>query len=1577
MNTLEHPTLRRWTYFATMAALAVGMLGATALFEWHARAETLDRYFDTATDNVRGFEAQLTQTFNVIDMTLAGAADIDPVRGTAGAASKALGASMRLAPYLRSLSILDAHGTIVASSDGRNVGRTVAHADYLPPPGDAVPALRVGPPWIGRDFDAGRPSTPEQPAGARAPNFVPVAREVVLESGRRVTVLAAVNSDYFVNQYSQMLDSADGTVEMLRADGTLLLSTDTTARPGASDKADGALTRLAQSAFGHFEERDEDGRAVLTAYRASQAYPIVIVVHLDKQRALAGWRESATATVLAVVAGLAFTMALATWYYLRLERAARLRAEAEAAVRVSEAHHRNTFETAAVGIAHASPDGRLLRCNPHLCEMLGYSADELARKTISEITHPDDMAEDRVLKQRLFAGEIPFYRFEKRYLRRSAEAVWVRVTVSLAHDAEGRVEYMPAIVEDIHLRKLTHVALQALNTDLTGDAFLRQMTLTLTTLLGVEVAFIGETAAGTTRRFNTRAMCVDGHIVADLAVDLTGTPCETVTGNELRIFADQVQRQFPGATTLATLGIESYAAVPLGNSTAQGAPVGVLAIMSRHPLRHTEAIEALLPLLALRVGSELVREREAQKFRDLFDSSPGAVFLIDHHDVIRMSSRAGERMFGWEPQDVVGRKLAVLFPADHAAGCESLYRTFVESGSAGPVDSGLTDVWSARRDGSVFPAHVRLHVLETAEGRTTVLHVQDITERKRAEQELRERQVLLSMAGRVAHLGGWSLELPDRRLIWSDVVAEIHDEPVGFSPSLEQGIDYFVPEYQGIVRAAVERCIADGTPYDLEVEKISARGRRIWVRTMGEAERDAQGRIVRIQGAFQEITERKRDQDALRELNTELESRVRTRTAELNLAREHAEQANRAKSAFLAAMSHEIRTPMNGVVGMIDVLEQSNLRSAQAEIVKTIRESAHALLTIVDDVLDFSKIEAGQFQVDSEPMAVADVVEGACDTLDSLAGKQGVELTLYTDPAIPARVLGDAARLRQVLLNLAGNAIKFSSGGARAGRVSVRASLVESSLLQSVLELSVADNGIGMDQATLARLFAPFTQADDSTTRRFGGTGLGLSISQRLVDMMGGTIDVHSEPGRGSTFTVRLPLTSLPATAAPRDEAFGVAGLCCLVIGAPQGLADDLAVYLAHGGALVHRAPSRAAALQWFGACAPGLWIGVLADTDTWPDAALAELFAVCGSRPDLQARFVTIERGQRRRPRMRAVDVVSLDRDVMHRAAFVQAVALAAGRITARTLDGPPLGDDTLPAPLSIQDASALDRLILVAEDNEINQLVLQRQLAVLGYTAHIARNGREALECTCQRDYPLLITDLHMPEMDGYELAAAVRAAEAGRRRMPIVALTANALKSEARRCGEFGMDDYMTKPLQLANLKAMLRRWLPAASPEATASTTATVATSDRQVASAQPALPAPCVLPEPTEPPVSPGSSSAHPVAPATALDVSVLMAQVGDEPEVVGAFLREFRVGASKATGALRAACGSRQAAEVEAVAHKLKSSARSVGALALGELCEHIEAAGRDGRLDTVAQLWPRFETEMAAVDRFLGASHH
>jgi len=556
---------------------------------------------------------------------------------------------------------------------------------------------------------------------------------------------------------------------------------------------------------------------------------------------------------------------------------------------------------------------------------------------------------------------------------------------------------------------------------------------------------------------------------------------------------------------------------------------------------------------------------------------------------------------------------------------------------------------------------------------------------------------------------------------------------------------------------------------------------------------------------------------------------------ELIAAKDEAQQFSDAKSSFLSTMSHEIRTPMNGVIGMIDVLRQTSLQSSQVEMVDLIRESAHSLLHIIEDVLDFSKIEVGRLVIERAPMPVADLVEKACGLLSYLAAKKGVEFTLFIDPAIPEVVLGDALRLRQVLVNLASNAIKFASGQRQPGRVSVRAVLAGRGPNQVTVEFQVADNGIGMDEKTQSRLFSSFTQADASTTRRFGGTGLGLVISHHLVQLMGGEIAVQSALGKGSTFTVRLPLAPLPDQTVAAGKRVDLSGLSCLVLGDAQGLGDDMATYLSYGGARVERAANLDAARKLIVTLAPVLWLFVIdAGRDT---PALKELRTACRARLSLdphflvlerghhqqgiEPHFVVINRGRRRQGRAQTEYLVTMDGDVMNRQSFLRAVAIAAGREreehekTVTLLPGKVGAKPRLsPKPPSRAQALQQGRLILVAEDNKINQKVIVLQLGLLGYAADVADDGRQALQRWQSGDYALLLADLHMPKMDGYELSLTIRSVEAEKQRIPIIAVTANALKGEVENCRAAGMDDYMCKPVRLEDLRVMLEKWMPVA-------------------------------------------------------------------------------------------------------------------------------------------------------------------
>ncbi|MFH7325159.1 PAS domain S-box protein [Desulfurivibrio sp. C05AmB] len=954
-------------------------------------------------------------------------------------------------------------------------------------------------------------------------------------------------------------------------------------------------------------------------------------------------------------------------------------------------------------------------------------------------------------------------------------------------------------------------------------------------------------------------------------------------------------------------------------------------------------------ITARKTATETLRAREAQ-FRSLVDSLPQLVWIARPDGRNIHCNQQWLDYTGLSHAESLGKGWTKAFHPDDRTQALTVWQQAQVSGGVYSVTCRLR-----RADGVYRWWLVRGAPQQDAAGNIVrwLGTCTDIHDLKVAELELaRLNQSLRESERRFTDLLG-NVEMVSIMLDREARITYCNDyllRLTGWQPGEVIGKNWFKlfvsPELADLEAPFFEALLADSPEaWHHENEILTRAGARRVIHWNNSVLRSADGEVIGTASIGEDITERKKMETELQQLNKELENRIAARTAALEQARREAEEANRAKSQFLATMSHEIRTPMNGVIGMIDVLQQSSLTGSQMEMANIIHDSAHALLAIIDDILDFSKIEAGKFQIDNVTMSVAGVAEAACGALDHMAAKKGVELMLFVDPTIPAAVIGDPGRLRQVLINLAGNAIKFSSGQPRQGKVSVRILPGAGGPDQVTLELRVSDNGIGMDREHQACLFTPFSQADSSICRQFGGTGLGLAITRHLVRMMGGEISVQSAPGQGSVFSLRLPFKLAPEAAAGpagREEAEPVAGLPCLVVGDPAGLADDIAAYLVHAGAEVERGEDLAAIKPWLTGRSPGLGI-VLIDTPN-ENPLLEVLRAAAGGRPDRDTRFVVIRRGRRREPRLADADLVLVDGNILSRQALLKAVAAAAGR--ANISEGPPVsgpprttGAKGGVAPPSRAEARRQGRLILVVEDNEINQKVVLQQLALLGYTADIAGNGQAALEMWQNGDYALLLTDLHMPKMDGYALTAAIRAAE-GPARIPIIAFSANALKGEAEHCLEAGMDDYLGKPVQLGQLQGMLAKWLPAA------------------------------VGPGPVA--EAPAAAETAPAPPAVPVDVKVLKALVGDDEEIVNDFLAEFRNSALSTAAELGAACRAGQAAAAGALAHKLKSSARSVGALALGELCAALEQAGRSGDSAALADLVPRFEAEMAAVDRYL-----
>ena len=660
----------------------------------------------------------------------------------------------------------------------------------------------------------------------------------------------------------------------------------------------------------------------------------------------------------------------------------------------------------------------------------------------------------------------------------------------------------------------------------------------------------------------------------------------------------------------------------------------------------------------------------------------------------------------------------------------------------------------------------------------TAYKVQQQTEEKLRLSEARFREVV-DIPGKFV----WETTLEGKTLFISDRVQEV----LGYSAK-EMGqrgfFEGLVEEDAVIATAKFHYAAQQGQPFsDLEFRSKTKDGTMIWLTARGAPMCDPEGReLIGYRGICEDITERKQIQQ------------------ELITARDAAESANRAKSDFLANMSHEIRTPMNAIVGMTGLLLGSNLTSEQRDYAQTIRQSADSLLTIISEILDFSKIESGKLELESHPFDLSVLVEEAVDCVALQAGEKGLDLYWQISPELPPGFTGDVTRMRQILVNLLANAVRFTTKG----DVSINVSKAQNEGGDHFVLFSVWDTGIGIPADKVDRLFQSFSQVDASTTRKFGGTGLGLAISRKLAEMMGGSIWVESEHGKGSVFQVAIPLKEAlpPKPLVPNPILKGKTLIVAAQHHGVRAMLEALRDSVGHADTVA----GRRTAAEVMQKLRQGLTFHAAVIEEELPDQSGKELVqdmrrqrgaasAPCIMLCSLQQQAAY---SQNLPPGFVACLAKPVHFQQLH---GILATALKGGKVTNKLLRSTGRIDTGFGQRRPLR--------ILLAEDNIINQKVATRILSQMGYRPDVVHNGVEVLEALARQKYDVILMDIQMPEMDGLEATRRIRTEYTGARRPWIIAMTANAMDSDRKNCFDAGMDGYLSKPVRIEALEAELTR------------------------------------------------------------------------------------------------------------------------------------------------------------------------
>jgi two-component system, sensor histidine kinase and response regulator len=962
----------------------------------------------------------------------------------------------------------------------------------------------------------------------------------------------------------------------------------------------------------------------------------------------------------------------------------------------------------------------------------------------------------------------------------------------------------------------------------------------------------------------------------------------------------------------------------------------ILAPWWRDTLWHA-AVTVLLALVIAGFGSTLVRQmnsrgrveqaltRSLLTTRTVLDTAINPIITVDERGAIRSFNTAGERVFGYGASEVIGQNIRILVPPAQLDAYNEYIKQFT---SAVGMPTAECELAGQRKDGTSFPAHVSTGAMHVDGKLHFVSVITDISRQKKERGELADARDQLLLAADIAELGIWSWDLASGRLHWNTRMFEIYQYPpelLGNGLDIEHWRARLHPDDRAIMdanlRAALDGQMRDVPPFRILLPDGTTRR----IQTGLRIQRDAHGRALSMTGVNYDITDQFALESALRE------------------AKEQADAASAAKSSFLANMSHEIRTPMNAVLGMLHLVQLTSLNRRQQDYVNKAETAAKSLLNLLNDILDYSKIEAGKLQLDSHPFQPETLMEELGVVLSGNQGAKDVEVLFDIDAALPATLIGDGFRLQQVLINLAGNALKFTS----AGEVIVSMKLLATTDDAVHVRVAVADSGIGISAVQLERIFEGFTQAEASTTRRFGGSGLGLVICKRLVTMMGGQLQVRSRVGEGSRFWF--------------DVSFGTQRDIDLneALDTSDILDRPVRILIADDNTMAGEILSRT--VRSLGWQADLVTCGIDA-VERIGDAARSEMpydIALLDWRmPDLDglnaAKLINTMHADAQPPRV--LLVTAFGREVLQETQDAGAAPFA-GFLTkpvtpkqlvgairnAMALDAPAQAE---PSPPVVNTQRLRGMQLLVVEDNALNRQVADGLLRAEGARVTLAESGREGIEAVLMSGtrFDAVLMDVQMPDLDGLEATRLIRA-DGRFDALPIVAMTANASNSDRDDCLEAGMNDHVGKPIDVERLVAVLRAQVGLDTLQARANEQAAPEHEDDAVTEAYDSI-----------------------------------VTRFGGNVELVRNSLEGFGPQMETLLAKLVARVSAHDAAAAASVLHTIKGGAGTVGASALATLAGKLERALLDDEdtartLASVDENVPRMQRLLAAsVERLSSA---